>query len=577
VNSNTLLAVEDLSVAFDTDEGMVRAVDRVSLEIGASRTLGLVGESGSGKSVTALAIMRLLHHKAAGHTSGKIWFNHPVNGPVDLLRMPERAMQSVRGKHISMVFQEPMTSLNPVRRCGWQVQEGLMWHDGLPPAEARRRVLSLFEEVRLPDPARAYRAWPHELSGGQRQRVMIAMAMACRPSLLIADEPTTALDVTVQKAILELMRGLQADHGMSILFISHDLGVVAGLAPDVSVMRHGQVVESGPAGQVFNNPRHPYTRALVDCRPVPGRRPGRLPVVGDFLEEGSRDTTARPPEQAEERQLRHAALYAARPVLEVRELSTDFITRRSILGKALESFRAVNRVSFSVYPGETLGLVGESGSGKTSLGRSIMQLIRPSGGQVLYRGTDLATLPASALRKLRPRFQIIFQDPYSSLTPGMPVGKAIMEPMRVHGIGRDGKERKSRALELLGRVSLEERHFNRYPHEFSGGQRQRICIARALALEPEFLICDESVSALDVSVQAQVLNLLNELKEDFGLTYIFISHDLSVVSYMSDRILVMKDGEMVELKEADQLLASPSNDYTRQLLAAVPGWPTGRP
>jgi peptide/nickel transport system ATP-binding protein len=564
---NPLLSVENLSVEFSTDEGVVSAVRNMNLSVGPDQCMGLVGESGSGKSVTALAIMRLLGRVSARVTSGHVWFSHPTKGRIDLLALSEEEMQKIRGNHISMIFQEPMTSLNPVKRCGPQVLESMVWHGISGEREGRKRVLSLFEEVRLPDPSRVFRAWPHELSGGQRQRVMIAMAMACNPSLLIADEPTTALDVTVQKTILELMASLQQTYGMGILFISHDLGVIGEIASAVSVMLNGEVVESGPIGQIFNQASHPYTKALIACRPGLSGRPERLAVVSDFTGPGNMLKMQDP----EERDKAHARMYSVPPVLEVRSLKTDFVTARSFLGKPVSVHRAVDDISFEVYRGETLGLVGESGCGKTTLGRTIMRLVEPSGGKVVYKGVDLSRLSGRELRKLRPRFQIIFQDPYSSLTPGIPIGRAIMEPMRVHGILGNDRERQERVMELLGLVNLEVGHFYRYPHEFSGGQRQRICIARALALNPEFIVCDEAVSALDVSVQAQVLNLLNELKLEFGLTYLFISHDLSVVKFMSDRVIVMKDGKMEELAEADQLYASPQSGYTRKLFDSIPG------
>lgn len=564
-----LLTVESLSVEFTSEEGVVQAVREVSFSLGAGETMGLVGESGSGKSVTALSIMGLLSRRAARVTGGHIWFEHPELGRLDLLQLSDRQMQQVRGRHIGMIFQEPMTSLNPVKRCGEQVEEVLLWHRQARGGEAKQRVLKLFEEVRLPQPERIFRAYPHQLSGGQRQRVMIAMAIACKPRLLIADEPTTALDVTVQNSILDLLQQLQQSHGMSVIFITHDLGVVGLIASRAAVMLRGSIVEQGSIKKIFKSASHPYTRALVACRPGRGDRPLRLPVVKDFLEAGD-DLPEVFIEASEARRKRHHRIYAQEPVLEVNDLTTRFVTRRSFFGKALRHQDAVDGVSFSVYCGETLGLVGESGCGKTTLGRSIMRLVEPSGGRIIYRGIDLAALSAAGLKKFRPRLQIIFQDPYSSLTPGMPIGKAIVEPMRVHGILANERERREKVLSLLERVGLEARHFYRYPHEFSGGQRQRIAIARALALQPEFIICDESVSALDVSVQAQVLNLLNELKEDFNLTYIFISHDLSVVRYMADRILVMQAGKMVELGEADALYASPRQDYTLKLIRSIP-------
>lgn len=564
-----LLTVESLSVEFTSEEGVVQAVREVSFSLGAGETMGLVGESGSGKSVTALSIMGLLSRRAARVTGGHIWFEHPELGRLDLLQLSDRQMQQVRGRHIGMIFQEPMTSLNPVKRCGEQVEEVLLWHRQARGGEAKQRVLKLFEEVRLPQPERIFRAYPHQLSGGQRQRVMIAMAIACKPRLLIADEPTTALDVTVQNSILDLLEQLQRSHGMSVIFITHDLGVVSRIASRAAVMLKGSIVEQGSIEKIFKSAAHPYTRALVACRPGSGDRPLRLPVVKDFLEAGE-DLPEVKIEARADREKRHQTIYSREPVMEVKMLSTSFVTQRSFFGKAMKHHHAVDGVSFSVYGGETLGLVGESGCGKTTLGRSIMRLVEPSAGQVIYKGRDLSTLPPGALKRFRPRMQIIFQDPYSSLTPGMAIGKAIMEPMRVHGILGHDRARKEKVMYLLERVGLEAGHFSRYPHEFSGGQRQRIAIARALALAPEFIICDESVSALDVSVQAQVLNLLNELKEDFNLTYIFISHDLSVVRYMADRILVMREGKMVELGEADTLYAKPSQDYTRKLIQSVP-------
>ena len=588
-SSDQLLGIHDLSVDFVTDEGIVQAVRGVNLQVSRSSTTGLVGESGSGKSVTALSVIRLLSKSASRVRSGQIWFHHPTRGEMDLLSLTEKQMQGIRGRHISMVFQEPMSSLNPVKRCGWQVTEGMIHHLGLGRTEARRRALSLFEEVRLPDPERVFRSWPHELSGGQRQRIMIAMAMACEPSLLIADEPTTALDVTVQKGILELMRQIRTDRGLGILFISHDLGVIADIADQVSVMLDGRVVESAATASILQDPGHPYTKALIACRPGLDGKPDRLPTVDDFM---GRETPQ--PAANDRSRLNKAATcsegQASAPrgrnlqrgadpgvsrqqpaILEIRGLQTSFVTATSFFGRRKATWHAVNLVDFDVYKGETLGLVGESGCGKTTLGRTLMRLVEPAAGRMVYKGVDLTTLRGRELRKLRPRFQIIFQDPYASLTPGLMVGRAIMEPMRVHGILGSDRERKERVMQLLQKVNLEETHFYRYPHEFSGGQRQRICIARALALSPEFVICDEAVSALDVSVQAQVLNLLNDLKEEFGLTYIFISHDLSVVRYMSDRVMVMKEGKLVEVADAETIYRSPVNAYTKKLLDAIPG------
>jgi peptide/nickel transport system ATP-binding protein len=515
-----------------------------------------------------------------------VWFSHPERGYINLLKLNDSEMQGIRGRHLSMIFQEPMTSLNPVKRCGSQVMESLLWHGQADRQHAKHRVLELFEEVRLPDPAGAFRAWPHELSGGQKQRVMIAMAMACKPSLLIADEPTTALDVTVQQSILDLMRKLQDKYGMAILFISHDLGVVKQIASKAAVMRLGKIVEHAAVDKLFSNPSHPYTKALIACRPPTDSRPQRLAVVDDFLGNDASmgnfeksgqlipgDTVPVKKSRtalSEKEVSRTVPAKDAAPLLEVKNLRTYYVTKKSLWGRPLSYFKAVEDISFSVYRGETLGLVGESGCGKTTLGRSILRLISPNAGRVFFKGIDIASLSAAELRRLRPKIQIIFQDPYASLTPGLSVGSAIMEPMRVHHVLKGNKARKRKIIDLLERVGLEEKHYNRYPHEFSGGQRQRISIARALALEPEFIVCDESVSALDVSVQAQVLNLLNDLKREFGLTYIFISHDLSVVKYMSDRIIVMKNGRIEEIDEADALYSNPKSDYTRTLIDSIP-------
>ncbi len=569
MHASELLSIRDLSIGFQTDEGLVRAVETINLNLYKGQTLGLVGESGSGKSVTALSVMQLLPKKTSRFLSGEILFHHPTRGEINLASLPEAEMQKIRGVHIGMIFQEPMTSLNPLKRCGHQVMESLLWHKKGNEKQARNKAINLFHEVKLPYPEKVFRKYPHELSGGQRQRVMIAMAIACDPMLLIADEPTTALDVTVQKNILELIKELQAKHQMAVLFISHDLGVIHEVAHKVAIMRKGQIVEKGDVSEIFKKAEHPYTKGLVACRPRMDVRLDRLPVVGDFEKQPDRLMERWQEENPHERKQRHSAMYARPPLLEVKELKAGFVVKKNFFGTPREWFQAVNDVSFYVYKGETLGLVGESGCGKTTLGRTILRLLDPLSGHVLYKGKDLLAMGRDELRRMRPSAQIIFQDPYSSLTPGIQVGKAILEPMRIHKKGTDDKARKEKVLHLLERVGLEEKHFYRYPHEFSGGQRQRICIARALALEPEFIICDESVSALDVSVQAQVLNLLNDLKREFDLTYIFISHDLSVVKYMADRILVMEHGEVVESGEADQLYKHPQREYTRKLLGAV--------
>ncbi len=590
MNKDALLSVRDLSVGFMVDSDLMMAVEGVSFDLLPGESLALVGESGSGKSVTALSVMRLLSRSSSRIISGEIWFRHPRKGCINLLHLKDEEMQAVRGRYISMVFQEPMTSLNPVMRCGNQVIEVLARHQRAGCVQAREQVLSLFSEVRLPEPQKVFRAWPHELSGGQKQRVMIAMAMACKPALLIADEPTTALDVTVQKSILDLIKSLRKKYGMAVLFISHDLGVVKQVADRAVVMRNGSVLDGGTVEDLFLRPEHPYTKALLACRPPLDARPKRLPVVDDFMHTAGRSTqknempsggqmkTPKPWMQnndegrepdfisIEEKADRHETV----PLLEVRKLHTYFVSRKNLWGKPLDHFKAVEDISFKLYRGETLGLVGESGCGKTTLGRSIMRLLTPNAGQVFFMGRDIARMSAGELRHLRPKFQIIFQDPYGSLTPGISIGSAIMEPMRVHKVLKNNRARKKRIMDLLLKVGLQEEHYDRYPHEFSGGQRQRVCIARALALEPEFLVCDESVSALDVSVQAQVLNLLNELKEEFGLTFLFISHDLSVVKYMSDRIMVMKNGRLEEINDADELYKNPQSDYTKTLIDAIP-------
>ncbi len=565
---NSILTLNNLSVAFSHEGEEHTAVNHISFDLERGSTLGIVGESGSGKSLTSLAIMGLIPKPNGKINSGSIIFHTPEGENIDLLQLPEKEIRLWRGKKIAMIFQEPMTSLNPAYRCGKQVMENMLEHEKVTRSEARIRTLNLFREVMLPDPEGTFNAYPHQVSGGQKQRVMIAMALACNPDILIADEPTTALDVTVQKTILELLRTLQKKHTISLIFISHNLDVIAEIASNVLVMFRGEIVEKGPIEQIFNHPHHPYTKGLLACRPPLGKRPARLKTIADFID--GKEIEGDIFINYSERQKLHKKLYSEQPILKTEGINTVFTVKRNLAGKPVKQYKAVNNVSFEVYPGETLGLVGESGCGKTTLGRTILRLVEPSSGNTIYKNTQVNDLKADDLRALRKKLQIIFQDPYSSLNPRITIGEAIIEPMRIHKLHGNENSRKGKVSELLQKVGLEASHYGRYPHEFSGGQRQRICIARALAVEPEFIICDESVSALDVSVQAQVLNLLNDLKKEFGLTYLFISHDLSVVRYMSDRLMVMKNGEIQEMGEADKVYTNPKSEYTRLLLDAIP-------
>ena len=578
---NILLEFKNLVTEFHTEGTIVKAVNGVSFTLNKGETIGIVGESGSGKSVTSLSAMRLIPSPPGKISGGEIIFHEKDGTATDLLAISEEEIRKFRGNDIAMIFQEPMTSLNPVFTCGDQVMEAIILHQKLNKKDAKALTIKLFKEVQLPTPERIFSTYPHQISGGQKQRVMIAMAMSCQPSVLIADEPTTALDVTVQKTILQLMQNLQKEHDMGIMFITHDLGVIAELADKVVVMYKGNIVEQGSVWDIFTNPKHPYTKGLLACRPPLDKRYTFLPTVSDFMKidesgeiidngisvaEFTKDLAI--PES--ERVAKHKTLYSQEPLMQIKNLKTYFPIRNGFFGGISDHVKAVDNVSFDVYPGETLGLVGESGCGKTTIGRTIIRLEEPTEGEMIYKGRDIAKMNTEELRLFRKDVQIIFQDPYSSLNPRMTIGNAIMEPMQVHGILENDEQRKKKVEELLTRVSLDPAHFYRYPHEFSGGQRQRIGIARALAVKPKFIICDESVSALDVSVQAQVLNLLNELKEEFGLTYIFISHDLSVVKYMSDRMVVMQAGRIEEMGDADQIYNKPGTEYTQKLIDAIP-------
>jgi peptide/nickel transport system ATP-binding protein len=627
--TDTILDVRHLQVDFRLTDRTIRAVDDVSFQLKRGQTLGIVGESGSGKSVTALSVMGLVA-SPPGQVSGEIWFKGQDTAaePTNLLTLPEEQMRRYRGGQIGMIFQEPMSSLNPVYSCGFQLVEAIRQHEDLPRPEARRRAINLLQEVKLLPDDEALRAicleewaqrsgdsnngnmppgepseremlreisrrkhsilerYPHEFSGGQIQRVMIAMAMSCNPSLLIADEPTTALDVTVQAKILDLLRELRDRRGMSIIFITHDLGLIADIADTVAVMYQGKIVEYGSIWQIFSDPQHPYTKGLLSCRPRPDQSLRFLPTISDFMEVATDESGAAvvrdrvapsdsPPtaSQAEisQRELRDrlSSLQNQPPLLSVQNLQVGF-PEKGMFGQTQRYIMAVNGVSFDVHPGETLGLVGESGCGKTTLARTLLALIKPMGGQIWFDGKNMTGIPGKQLRVLRRDMQIIFQDPFSSLDPRITIGEAIMEPLKIHNTGGSQRDRQQRVSYLLDRVGLAPVCHDRYPHEFSGGQRQRVCIARALALNPRFIICDESVSALDVSVQAQVLNLLKELQSEFNLTYIFISHDLSVVKFMSDRIMVMNQGKVEEIGPAEQIYRSPQQPYTQHLIEAIP-------
>ncbi len=560
MDNKILLSVRDLCVSFFSEGKENKVLHNISFDIQQNEILGVVGESGSGKSVTSLAILGLLPAKIAQISKGNILYNETT-----LMGLTPKEYQSIRGNEIAMIFQEPMSSLNPSMKCGLQVSEILQRHTSLSKEEIKTEVYSLFNKVKLPDPERVYKSYPHQISGGQKQRIMIAMAIACKPKLLIADEPTTALDVTVQKEIIGLLKDLQKEYQMGVLFISHDLSLVSEIADNVLVMYQGKMVEYGSSNTIFHHPKQDYTKALINARPTLDVRFKKLPTIADYI---SGSTEKREIVSKEQRKKNHETLYSKPPILEVHNVEKTFFSKVGLFGT--KEFKAVDDVSFKLYEGETLGLVGESGCGKSTLGNTILQLDKATKGQIFYKGQDITKLPSSHIRNLRKEIQLIFQDPFASLNPRLTVGNAIMEPMQAHGLYGNDTERREKVLELMLRVGLAEEHFGRYPHEFSGGQRQRIGIARTVALQPKLIICDESVSALDISVQAQVLNLLNELKENFGFTYIFISHDLAVVKYMSDQLLVMNNGKIEEHGDADEIYDDPKKAYTKKLIQAIP-------
>lgn len=553
-----VISVDKLSVSFETDHQKLTVVKAISFDINENEIVGIVGESGSGKSITSLALMGLLPHNAL--VEGNLLFENAA-----LNNKSNQEWRTIRGNQIAMIFQEPMSSLNPSLTCGFQVKEMILQHQNCADKVAKQQVLELFEQVKLPRVESIYHQYPHQLSGGQKQRVMIAMAIANQPKLLIADEPTTALDVTVQQTIIDLLKELQAKNGMSILFISHDLTLISEIAQRVLVMKNGEIVEQGLVEDVFKNPQHPYTKALINSKPTLNQRLKILPTVQNFL---NNDFTAETI-TLENRKKKHDLLYTQAPLLVVSNLKKYFKVDKGWFQQD-QIVKAVDAVSLEIFEGETVGLVGESGCGKTTLGRTILNLEKPTAGAIFYKGRDITNLNNTDWKVLRKEIQIIFQDPFASLNPRITIGNAILEPMKVHKIHRSNQERKAAVVALLEKVGLDASHFNRYPHEFSGGQRQRIGIARAIALQPKLIICDESVSALDVSVQAQVLNLLNHLKEEFQFTYLFISHDLAVVKYMADQMVVMHQGKIVEKGEADSIYEHPKNEYTKKLINAIP-------
>ncbi len=579
---DNILEIKNLTTEFISNNNSRKAINRVSFSIKEGEIVGVVGESGSGKSVTSLSAMGLIPSPQGKVTHGEILFTKSDGITVDTTKISSDSLREIRGNEMSMIFQEPMSSLNPVFSCGDQVAEAIVLHQEISIQEAKKRTINLFKKVKLPRPETIFNQYPHQLSGGQKQRVMIAMAISCNPKLLIADEPTTALDVTVQKTILDLLKGLQKETSMGILFITHDLGVIAELADRVVVMYQGRVVEQGKASEIFNNPQHPYTKGLISCRPPLHTRYSKLPTIPDFMEVSESGEVRSKLKSITEylseislprkhREETHKKLYSRSPILVVNNLKTHFPLKKNILGQTDSWVKAVDDISFNVYPGETLGLIGESGCGKTTTGKSIVQLTPITSGEIIYEGKNILEMSKKDFFNFRKDVQIIFQDPYSSLNPRISIGNSIKEPMKVHKRFNSDTKRKNEVIKLLEKVGLKADDYNKYPHQFSGGQRQRICIARTLAMKPKFIICDESVSALDVSVQAQVLNLLNDLKKDFGLTYIFISHDLSVIKYMCDRMVVMnKSGKIERYGECDKIYEDPQTDYTKSLIDAIP-------
>lgn len=567
----TILSINNLSLSFKNDQGIHKALKPISFTIKRGQVCGIVGESGSGKSITSLAIMGLLSKNAI--IEGEIIY-HYLNQTINLLSLSDDELRSYRGNKFAMIFQEPMTSLNPVMKCGEQVLEAILNNQNISSDDAKQKVIALFNEVQLPRPEKIYNAYPHEISGGQKQRVMIAMALSSNPELLIADEPTTALDVTVQKNIIELLKKIKNERAMSMIFISHDLGLVAEIADEVLVMNKGELVEKNTSVEIFKHPKNNYTKGLIACKPNIHQQMKRLLTINDFVNDEStlEDKLNQQSLSDTEIQSRRNNIQESKVILEVKNLSKYYNINTGLFTVSKEKVFAVNDVNFKIYRGETLGLVGESGCGKTTLGRSILRLIEPDEGEILFKSDNILKYNTKELRAIRSKIQIIFQDPYSSLNPKMTIGQALMEPMMIHKIGKTEMERKKIVIDTLENVGLLPEHFNRYPHEFSGGQRQRICIARTLVLQPELIVCDESVSALDVSVQAQVLNLLADLRDKFSLTYLFISHDLSVIKHISDRIMVMQKGKIVESGYPEMVYSNPQQQYTKELIASIPDW-----